>query len=612
MTTIIKSPSRIAIFFLYDPHGIADNSVLYFLEQARPFFTKLLVVVNGKLIDKSKDNLNRIVDEVLVRENKGYDVWACKAAIDHLGWKQIEQYDELTLFNYTNFGPLYPLNEMFEVMDSKNLDFWGITKYHENQPLSKPIPEHIQSHWISIRKSMFSTQIYKDYWCNIPQINSYNDAIFKHEVLFTNFFSSKGFKWEVYINIKNNDIPYQLIYNPLELIRDYRCPILKKRCFFNSYNYTLLYNSGEELPKAFEYIKNNLNYNIDYIWENILRLNNIADIKNNLGLNYILSSKKSFKNENIQNQKIALVIHIFFSDLIEYCFLYSKSIPETADVYITTDSEKKKQLILKKFKELKCNKLKIIIIENRGRDVSSLLVGCKEFLLDYDLVCFAHDKKTAQINPSSSGRSFSYRCWENILMNKNFVNNIIETFVTNTKLGLLFSPPPYHNPFSPNKWGKNFELVKTLAKKLNINISIEEYKQPIAPIGTIFWFRPSALKKLIEHNWDYNDFPPEPIEFDGTILHAIERLYSYVAQNEGYYPAWSMSENFAKMEIESLSWLYTDSKQAMVVKSSFKFFTSSCARYLYYYWPKTFRIIAPIYIFTKKTFKIIYKFLTKS
>ena len=39
-------------------------------------------------------SLIRIVDEIIVRKNDGYDVWAYKTAIYHLGWKQIEQYNE--------------------------------------------------------------------------------------------------------------------------------------------------------------------------------------------------------------------------------------------------------------------------------------------------------------------------------------------------------------------------------------------------------------------------------------------------------------------------------------------------------------------------------------
>ena len=54
------------------------------------------------------------------------------------------------------------------------------------------------------------------------------------------------------------------------------------------------------------------------------------------------------------------------------------------------------------------------------------------------------------------------------------------------------------------------------------------------PVGNMFWFRPGALRPLLESNIDYKDFPEEPIPNDGTLAHAVERILLYVAQHEGY------------------------------------------------------------------------------
>lgn len=53
--------------------------------------------------------------------------------------------------------------------------------------------------------------------------------------------------------------------------------------------------------------------------------------------------------------------------------------PPEADIYVTTGSEKKKELIEKTFSVLP-NKVKVILIENRGRDVSALACRNKGFL----------------------------------------------------------------------------------------------------------------------------------------------------------------------------------------------------------------------------------------
>jgi rhamnosyltransferase len=53
---------------------------------------------------------------------------------------------------------------------------------------------------------------------------------------------------------------------------------------------------------------------------------------------------------------------------------------------------------------------------------------------------------------------------------------------------------------------------------------------------------------LFDHPWTYDDFPEEPLPIDGTVMHAIERIYSFVCQDAGYYPAIVMSDRYASLE----------------------------------------------------------------
>ena len=39
---------------------------------------------------------------------------------------------------------------------------------------------------------------------------------------------------------------------------------------------------------------------------------------------------------------------------------------------------------------------------------------------------------------------------------------------------------------------------------------------------------------------------------DGSISHAVERANGYIAQSRGYYPAWVMSDRYARIETDSL------------------------------------------------------------
>ena len=93
-----------------------------------------------------------------------------------------------------------------------------------------------------------------------------------------------------------------------------------------------------------------------------------------------------------------------------------------------------------------------------------------------------------------------------------------------------------------------------LEKELNLSVPLDAHKEVIAPLGTMFWFRPAALKPLFDHDWQWEDFPPEPNDIDGTILHAIERAYGYVAQASGYFCGWLFSDSFARIELTNLSY----------------------------------------------------------
>jgi rhamnosyltransferase len=564
---------RLLIYFFYDKDGIVDRYVPYILEDMKKNVSEILIVINGTLTDDGRKSFEKITPHVLVRDNIGYDVWAYKCGLEHYGWDMLAVFDEVIMMNATIMGPLYPFAEMFEAMQNKRLDFWGLTLYHGApfDPFGKIkynfLPLHIQSHFIAVRRTLFSSKVFRNYWNDMPMITSYEESICWHEAIFTKGFSDRGFTWDVYIDtrdiLQNSYCP--LIYAPLQMIRDRRCPIIKRRSFFHDYT-DFIHNTGGEITlEAVRYIREELDYDLDMVWENIIRLQNQADIKRINHLNYILPVNVIQSNEKV-NKKVALIMHIYYTDLIEECYLYATAMPHYADIIVTTDSEEKKESILKYFSQIPCHKCKVILIENRGRDVASLLIGVKNEICYYDYICFAHDKKVTQLNFTVKGRSFAYKCFENLLPSRNFVENVIQTFEKHPRLGLLTPPPPVHAEYYPTigvvDWGENFNQVVKLAESLGINVNLDKGKEPIAPLGTMFWFRSCALKKLLDKDWKYEDFPLEPNKSDGTLLHAIERLYPFIVQDAGYYPAWLLSDRYAAIEITNLYFMLREMNKA--------------------------------------------------
>ncbi len=565
-----KNRQRLAIFFFYDKDGIVDSYVDYLVENVRKNVDQLLVVCNGKLDQLGRQCFEKYTEDILVRENVGFDVWAYKEGLEYYGWEKLEAFDEVVMLNFTIMGPIYPFEEMFEIMNERDLDFWGCTKHHKipADPFGRMacgyIPEHIQSHFIAVRKSLLKTDDFKKYWEEMPMINDYFDAICKHEAIFTKTFADKGYSWDVYVNTDDlrDYTYYPLQMTPKELVKNRRCPIIKRRSFFHNFSDYLDYTAGEPAYELMDYITRQTDYDENLIWDNILRSMHQADFKRALQLNYVLPTEALLTEKGIPSDKrIAAVFHLYFEDLIEDSFYYLSSMPEQSDIYITTNTKEKKALIEKRFADLKCHKLEVILIENRGRDVSALLVATKKFIMDYDYVCFAHDKKVTQTKPYSIGGAFAYKCMENILQSKDYVANIIDTFEKNPRLGMLMPAPPNNGPYYPtlgSEWMCNYDITKEFIDRLGIKVPMDPSKEPISPLGTMFWFRPEALKVLFDQDWEYEDFPEEPNKIDGTLLHAIERGYGLIVQSQGYYPAWVYSDKYAKIEITDLQYYISE------------------------------------------------------
>lgn len=559
-----STAKRVAIYVFHDKDGVVDDYAPVLLKELKRFTEHLLVVVNGTVNEAGREKFENVADDILIRENVGYDITAYKAGIEHLSWDYIDTFDECIFVNSTLYGPIYPFDKMFEEMSQRDIDFWGITKHHKvdwdcfGTCKYGYVPEHIQSSFLVIRKSMGISPLYKKVWNELPEIHSYAEAIGFFEVIFTKESEEKGFKSSVYIDTSDLEgyTRYPLMMMADELIINRKCPVMKQKSFSQNYYDILTDTVGNATSDTYEYIRKHTDYDVNLIWDNVLRIDNMEEIKNITHLNYILPKDSLIEtNDKKSDKKVALMMHIYYEDLIDYCFKYARSMPMGTDIIITTPVEKTYEALERRKGELAEYQVKVLMIENRGRDVSSLLVACAPYLENYDYVCYAHDKKTKQMEPYCNGLSFSYQCFENILGSPEFVKNIIYTFDDNPRLGLLTPPPPTHGNFyqmAASEWAGDYENTVDLAKKLGFQVNIKPDRAPISPLGTMFWFRPEALKLLVDYGWKYEDFPEEPNGTDGTILHAIERVYGIAAQAAGYYPAWLMNDKFARIETTNL------------------------------------------------------------
>jgi lipopolysaccharide biosynthesis protein len=107
---------------------------------------------------------------------------------------------------------------------------------------------------------------------------------------------------------------------------------------------------------------------------------------------------------------------------------------------------------------------------------------------------------------------------------------IFEAFGEDAALGLVaadghIQPLHYY-------WGANRHNVQYLAARLGLTQPDVEHDRFIA--GSMFWMRLDALRPLFDAHLGIDEFEAEAGQVDGTLAHAIERIFLLAAHHGGY------------------------------------------------------------------------------
>lgn len=251
-----------------------------------------------------------------------------------------------------------------------------------------------------------------------------------------------------------------------------------------------------------------------------------------------------------KNKRIAIIVYLYYEEDLENYLDRLLNVPKDIPIYIISSVVNVVKIARLFFERQKRNKVEYIYKENRGRDVSALLISSKKIFEDYEYVCFLHDKKAKNKTQNEDISLWIENLWTNMIATQEYIQNVINKLEVNTNIGMLVPPAPIgvvYTPWYKNGWNLNFGNTKKLAEELELACEIKYEDSPIS-YGTVFWCRTKSLKKLFAKEWKYEDFEEEPLPGDGTISHAIERILSYVVMDEGYTTEVIMTKKYAVLQ----------------------------------------------------------------
>lgn len=226
--------------------------------------------------------------------------------------------------------------------------------------------------------------------------------------------------------------------------------------------------------------------------------------------------------------RVAAIVHVFYDSMAPEVRRYLGHIPFPLDVFITTESDAKKEAIAGAFRGWTAGSIEIRVVENRGRDIAPKLVGFKDVYPKYDYVLHLHTKWSDHASALAHWRGHIY---ETLLGSTDIVRSVFEAFARTPDLGLI-AAQHFEVVSHWINWGGNLKPARKLAERMGI--AINERGVLDFPSGSMFWARTAALKPLLDLDLTFADFPREERQIDGTLAHAIERLYFHVCERAGF------------------------------------------------------------------------------
>lgn len=224
----------------------------------------------------------------------------------------------------------------------------------------------------------------------------------------------------------------------------------------------------------------------------------------------------------------AIVVHLFYRDLLdELCILVGNAL-DPVDVFLTVADDAPQDWV----RELRTRlpDAYVLAVANRGRDILpfyQILPLLQQF--GYDIACKLHSKKSPH---REDGQNWRTVLWEG-LFSRHAIAVAHKAFEREKTLGLLAPTNSLTDLAQLDIYTNNRPWLDRLLKQICPTRTTGDYRFRF-PAGSMFWFRPSAMPVLSELSITEADFEVEVGQVDGTLAHALERLFAFGVRSRGY------------------------------------------------------------------------------
>jgi glycosyltransferase involved in cell wall biosynthesis len=227
--------------------------------------------------------------------------------------------------------------------------------------------------------------------------------------------------------------------------------------------------------------------------------------------------------------RAALHLHAFYPELVPGIIKRLNFNATSLDLFISVGTPQGAAEVRRALSGYRGRLCDLQVTPNLGRDFGPLLTQFGRELCDgYDIIGHLHTKKSVHVADRPFAEAWNTFLLENLIGGERggaMLDAILSAMELDSGIGLVFPDDPH-----VISWTQNRKLAEDLASRMKLGDLPEQFN---FPVGSMFWVRSSVLSRFVELKLAWADYPSEPIPIDGTMVHAIERLFGVVPATMG-------------------------------------------------------------------------------
>lgn len=229
---------------------------------------------------------------------------------------------------------------------------------------------------------------------------------------------------------------------------------------------------------------------------------------------------------------LAVMVHAYYPETFEMVCRSLRSLPPPYTLLVSVADAAGREAVRASIKRHRLTATSDVrIVPNRGRNFAPLVAEFAPEILGHDLVLHLHTKRS--LYTGSEQAAWRDELIHALIGSPAIARSSWQLFEDREDIGLLYPVTTASLSYWAHHWLRNGGRGADLFSRLGVADYPRDGYFPY-PVGGMFWARVEAIRPLLEAGFNFDDFPPEEGQTDGTLAHAIERSFVSLARSREF------------------------------------------------------------------------------